>query len=105
MQVRTATPIEYKASVLESPVVADRSRFVSKGTRCRRDDVCKEFFQFDLPVSAADVRRPNGNDLQREGRTTCPPYAFTRLQKNWGLITSNCLNSAHKQVSRGRVLR
>ena len=82
MQISDPTSIDYRASVLDLSGKADRLRLVRQSGQERRDDLCRKFFEHDADFAAADVRLQEGSDSQREGRTTCQPYAFTRLQKN-----------------------
>ena len=62
------------------------------------DDLCTRVRQL---IRAANNRV---RQKQEEGYAECR-YAFTRLQKSLGSITSSCLIFAKKQISRVKVLR
>ena len=59
----------------------------------RGDDLCRANWQLTAVGSFCFWERDR--PTKKEGHASCP-YAFTRLQKNLDLITSNCLIFATK---------
>ena len=107
MRISHAFPIENRITSALCQTAASGVHFPGgRIGQSQKDDLCKGFIHYS--ESSLSVRRLGCRTripgLQTKG-SSCPPYAFTRLQKNWGLITSNYWRSAEKQVSQARAPR